>query len=211
MELSVEVLMITTGGSRIALLSEQTASLLGVHSSDRIRIICKKQEMIAIANIADYFPSNRSGLYQETVAALGVKESETVNVQLAPLPESLFNIRAKLHGERLLEKDIVAIVKDVVERHLSTVEIAAFLTALSIHGLHTSETESLSRAMISTGKQRFAKPHPDKHSVGGIPGDKTSSELRQLLQQRFHPQTSREQSLRLHGRSSQTFAQSTYP
>ena len=82
MELSVEILMITTGGSRIALLSEQSANLLGVHSSDRIKIICKKQEMIAIANIADYFPPNRIGLYQETVAALGVKEGETVKVRV---------------------------------------------------------------------------------------------------------------------------------
>jgi AMP phosphorylase len=176
MELSVEVLMISTGGSRIALLSEESANLLGVHSSDRIKITYKKQEMIAIVNIADYFPPNRIGLYQETVAALGVKEAEKVNVQLAPLPESLFNIRAKLHGDRLRELDLVAIVKDVVERHLSSVEIAAFLTAISIHGLSTGETESLSRAMISTGKTvDFGKgPILDKHSVGGIPGDKTS-------------------------------------
>ena len=176
MELNVETLMITTGGSRIALLSQETANQLGVHSSDRIKITCKNQEMIAIANIADYFPSNRIGLYRETVAALGVCEAETVNVLLAPLPESLFNIRAKLHGERLREKDLVAIVKDVVERHLSTVEIAGFLTALSINGLSTSETEGLSRAMISTGKAIDFGPGPilDKHSVGGIPGDKTS-------------------------------------
>jgi len=176
MELSVEVLMISTGGSRIALLSEQTANMLGVHSSDRIKITCKNQDMIAIANIADYFPPNRIGLYRETVSALGVKEAEIVDVRLAPLPESLFNIRAKLRGERLREKDIVAIVKDVVEQHLSTVEIAAFLTALSIHGISTSETEALSRAMISTGKTLDFGPGPilDKHSVGGIPGDKTS-------------------------------------
>ena len=38
MELRVEVLPIMTGGSRIAILSEETASSLGVHSSDRIRI-----------------------------------------------------------------------------------------------------------------------------------------------------------------------------
>ena len=61
------------------------------------------------------FPQTALDSTEETVAALGVKEDETVNVQLAPLPESLFNIRAKLHGERLREKDIVAIVKDVVE------------------------------------------------------------------------------------------------
>ena len=176
MELSVETLMITTGGSRIALLSGETASQLGVHSSDRIKITCNNKQMIAIANIADYFPPNRIGLYRETVTALGACESETVDVQLAPLPESLFNIRAKLRGERLREKDVDAIVRDVVERHLSTVEIAAFLTALNIHGLSSSETEALSRAMITTGKTIDFGPGPilDKHSVGGIPGDKTS-------------------------------------
>lgn len=132
--------------------------------------------MIAIANTSTLFPKERIGLYEEATRALGVKDDDAVQVHLAPLPESLFNIRAKLRGERLLDKDIVAIVKDVVERHLSTVEIAAFLTALSIHGLSTGETEALSRAMISTGKTiDFGKgPILDKHSVGGIPGDKTS-------------------------------------
>ena len=79
-------------------------------------------------------------------------------------------------GNVYARQDIVAIVKDVVERHLSTVEIAAFLTALSIHGLSTGETEALSRAMISTGKTIDFGTGPilDKHSVGGIPGDKTS-------------------------------------
>ena len=176
MELIVEALNINTGGSRIAILSEQSANLLGVHSSDRIKITYGNQEMIVIANIAANFPQNRIGFYDETAFALGVKEDETVNVQLAPLPESLFNVRAKLHGERLREKDIVTIVKDVVERHLSTVEIAAFLTALSIHGLSTGENEALSRAMVATGKTLSFGEAPilDKHSVGGIPGDKTS-------------------------------------
>jgi len=176
MELSVEVLPITTGGSRIALLSEESASFLGVHSSDRIKITCGKQEMIAIANIAAHFPRKRIGLYEETSSALGVKEDETVIVQLAPLPESLFNVRAKLHGERLREKDIITIVNDVVERHLSSVEIAAFLTALSIHGLSMAENEALSKAMVASGKTlSFGEGNIlDKHSVGGIPGDKTS-------------------------------------
>jgi AMP phosphorylase len=176
MELTVEVLNITTGGNRIVLLSEQSANLLGVHSSDRIRLCYGEQEAIAIANIAANFPPNRIGLYEEIALALGVKEDETVDVQLASLPESLINVRAKLRGERLREKDIVTIVKDVVERHLSSVEIAAFLTALSIHGLSTGEAEALSRAMVATGKTLSFGEAPilDKHSVGGIPGDKTS-------------------------------------
>jgi AMP phosphorylase len=176
MELKVELLPIFTGGSRIAILSEDSASSLGVHSSDRIRIKYGNQEIIAIANIAEYFSNKRIGLYDETAKVVGVKEDETVSVQLAPLPESLFMVRAKLHGERLREQDVVTIVKDVVERHLSNAEISAFLTALSIHGLSASENEALSRAMVATGKTLTFGEGPilDKHSVGGIPGDKTS-------------------------------------
>ena len=176
MELIVELLNITTGGNRIAVVSQQTANNLGVHSSDRIKITVADRALIAIANIAENFPDNRIGVFEETEAALNLKGDEIAQVHLAPLPESLFNIRAKLHGERLREKDIVAIVKDVVERHLSSTEIAAFLTALSIHGLSTAETEALSIAMITTGKSlNFGRsPILDKHSVGGIPGDKTS-------------------------------------
>jgi AMP phosphorylase len=176
MELIVELLNITTGGNRIAVVSQQTANSLGVHSSDRIKITVGDRAMIAIANIAENFPDNHIGVFEETEAALNLKGDEVAQVQLAPLPESLFNIRAKLRGERLREKDIVAIVKDVVERHLSSTEIAAFLTALSIHGLSSAETEALSIAMITTGKSlNFSRsPILDKHSVGGIPGDKTS-------------------------------------
>lgn len=176
MELIVEILNITTGGNRIVVISEQTATLLGIHSSDRVHLIYKGKDAIAIANIASNLPMNRIGLYDEIADFLGVKEDEKIFVSLAPVPESLINVRAKLRGERLRDKDIEGIVTDVVERHLSSIEIAAFLTALKIYGLSTGEAESLSRAMVSTGKSLDFGPGPilDKHSVGGIPGDKTS-------------------------------------
>jgi AMP phosphorylase len=176
MELRAEPLQITAGGRRIAILNDETANTLGVHSSDRIKLSSAKNEAIAIANIAIHFPKNRIGLFQEIGAILDAKEGEKINVELAELPESLINVRAKVRGERLREKDIENIVKDVVERHLSEVEIAAFLTALNIHGLSASESEAMSLAMVKTGKTlSFGKaPILDKHSIGGIPGDKTS-------------------------------------
>ncbi|MBT0160364.1 AMP phosphorylase [Candidatus Bathyarchaeota archaeon A05DMB-2] len=171
-----EVLKITAGGKRIAILSEETASQIGVHSSDRMRITHGSQTVIAIANIAAHFPTNRIGLYEEISAALGLRGDETVQVELAQLPESLSHVRAKVRGERLRGQDIVTIVKDVVERHLSEVEIAAFLTALNVYGLNMGEAEAMSRAMAETGKTlNFGEaPILDKHSIGGLPGDKTS-------------------------------------
>jgi AMP phosphorylase len=176
MELIAELLHITAGGRIIAILSDETASGLGVHSSDRIRITHDNQQTIAIANLAANFPQNRIGLYEEISTSLNITDDEKVEVQLAQLPESLTYVRAKLRGERLRETDIENIVKDVVERHLSEVEISAFLTALSIHGLSMSENEAMSKAMVETGKTiNFnKKPILDKHSIGGIPGDKTS-------------------------------------
>jgi AMP phosphorylase len=176
MELTAEVLNITAGGKRIAILGEETARLLGVHSSDRICITYCEQRIIAIANLATHFPKNRIGLYEEISETLGVKTDEIVDVHLAQLPESLRYVRAKLRGERLRQHDMVTIVKDVVERHLSEVEIAAFLTALKIYGLSMGENEALSRAMVETGKTLDFGEAPilDKHSIGGLPGDKTS-------------------------------------
>jgi AMP phosphorylase len=176
MELVAEVLNITAGGRQIAILAEETASLLGVHSSDRIRVAYGDRQIIAIANLATHFPKNRIGLYEEISETLGLKGDETVSVQLAQLPESLRHVRAKVRGERLREHDMVTIVRDVVERHLSEVEIAAFLTALNIYGLSMGENEALSRAMVETGKTLDFGESPilDKHSIGGIPGDKTS-------------------------------------
>jgi AMP phosphorylase len=176
MELIAELLHITAGGRRIAILSEETASNLGIQSSDRIRITYSTQQAIAIANVAANFPKNRIGLYDEISTSLNIKEDDKIDIQLAQLPESLQYVRAKLRGERLREADIERIVKDVVERHLSEVEIAAFLTALNINGMSMSENEAMIKAMVETGKTLdFGRtPILDKHSVGGIPGDKTS-------------------------------------
>ncbi|TRO50034.1 hypothetical protein E2P63_07250, partial [Candidatus Bathyarchaeota archaeon] len=89
MELIAEVLNITAGGRRIAILSEETAQLLGVHSSDRICLNYCEQNIIAIANVATHFPKNHIGLYEEISETLGLKTDETVEVHLAQLPESL--------------------------------------------------------------------------------------------------------------------------
>jgi AMP phosphorylase len=176
MELIAGILNITTGGRRIAILDDQTAGLLGVHSSDRIHLSFHGKELIAIADVATDYPPDRIWLYLEIAEAIGIRDGDVIEVQLAPIPESLSNVRAKLRGERLREHELVTIVQDVVEQHLSEIEISAFLTALKIYGLSMSENEALSRAMVETGDTlNFgAGPILDKHSIGGVPGDKTS-------------------------------------
>jgi len=176
MRLKAKILEIHAGGKSIAVLSEDTAGILGVHSSDRIRISHGDKQIVAIANIAKGFQDDHIGLYAEVSRALNLKGGEYVEVYYAHTPESLGYVQAKLRGEILQENQIRAIVSDVVEGHLSDSEIAAFVTALHIRGLSMTEAEALSRAMVDTGRtlKLDGKLILDKHSIGGIPGDKTT-------------------------------------
>ncbi|MEM1539284.1 MAG: AMP phosphorylase [Candidatus Bathyarchaeia archaeon] len=176
MELEAVPLDLSAGERRIVILDDETASQLGVHSSDRVKITFKDKQAIAIVNVAGGFPKSHIGLYKEISEMLGIKIGEKVEVQYASLPESLRYVQEKIRGEMLREEKIKAIVKDVVEHHLSDAEIAAFLTALYIRGISMDETVALTKAMVETGKtlKLDKKPILDKHSIGGIPGDKTT-------------------------------------
>jgi len=176
MKLKAKLLDIQAGGKNIALLDSESASILGVHSSDRVKITYRKTQLVAIVNVSSGLPSNQVGLYEEASKRLNVEANEAVDVQPAEIPEALRYIQAKIRGQRLRGNEISLIVKDVVERHLSDIELASFVTALHIHGLSMDEIEALSKAMVETGSTLKLDRSPilDKHSIGGIPGDKTS-------------------------------------
>ncbi len=176
MEFKVKLLEIRSGGKQIVVMDSEDASLMGIHSSDRVEITYKQQEVIAIANVATDFPKKTLGIYEEVQDKLKTQEGEMVQVQPAERPESLVYIRDKLIGRKLLASEIKMIVSDVVERHLSDVELASFVTSLYIRGTSMDEVEALTRAMVEKGQTLDfdKKPILDKHSIGGVSGDKTT-------------------------------------
>lgn len=176
MEFKVKLLGIRAGGKQIIVIDDEYASRMGIHSSDRVQITYKNKKIISIANVATNFPKKTVGIYEEVQQKLKITEGETVNVQAAERPESLGHIREKLMGRKLRQDEIKSIILDVVEQHLSDVELASFVTSLHILGTSMDEVEGLTKAMIETGKTiDFGKsPILDKHSIGGVPGDKTT-------------------------------------
>jgi AMP phosphorylase len=176
MKFKVKLLGIEAGGKFIVVMDDERAALLGVHPSDRVRITYKKECAIAIVNTAATYPQNVLGIYEEVHAKLKVKSGEEVEVSPAERPESLKHIRNKIFGRRLTGPEIKMIIMDVVEQHLSDVELASFVTALYVNGKSMDEDEALSRAMVETGHTLSLGTGPilDKHSIGGVPGDKTT-------------------------------------
>ncbi|MCD6088765.1 AMP phosphorylase [Candidatus Bathyarchaeota archaeon] len=177
MKLKAKILGLEAGGKLVALLNKEDAEDLGVSSLERVRIARGSREAIAIVNTATKLIERGTiGIYEEVRAALGVEAEEEVDVEIAPLPRSVHFIRNKLRQRKLTYEEILEIIKDMVKGNLSEIEIASFVTALHIFGLDLDEATSLSRAMVETGSTLEIDKHPivDKHSIGGVPGDKTT-------------------------------------
>ena len=94
-----------------------------------------------------------------------------------PLPlDSMGSVRAKMYGRSLDGAQLGAIMRDVVARRYSDVELAAFVAACAGSRLDIPETLGLTRAMVDVGRRLNWNRDAvvDKHSVGGLPGNRTT-------------------------------------
>ena len=175
MRLKVKILNIDSGGSPFVFLNDVDAGELNVTATERVTVQNKKR-MTAIVNISSTIERGFIGATEEVRKNLSLKPNSNVNVEISPFPKSLQFIRNKLSGKKLLYQEIHEIVKDVVEGNLNEAEISAFVTALHLDKIDLDEATSLSKSMVETGKTLTIenKIIVDKHSIGGVPGDKTT-------------------------------------
>lgn len=163
----------------IVVLNKKDSEELDVKPLDRLSLAYKKKKAVAIVNVTEKMVKpGYIGLYGLVKKELKAKEDENINVSPTPPPKSLIHIRQKIDGRMLKPAEIRQVIKDVVKDKLSEIEITAFITALHNHGMSMEETAALSTSMARTGKilllGKDRKKVFDKHSIGGVCGDKTS-------------------------------------
>ena len=177
MNLKVKFLGLETGGKPIVILNKENADDLGIMSLGRVRVQQGKKQLTAIVNTTTrVIGKNHIGVSDEVKRCLDLQENSEVDVEVAKFPNSLQFISNKLKRRKLNYEEIFEIVKDVVEGNLSEIEIASFVIALHDFGLDLDESTSLSLAMVETGEKLKLNKRlvVDKHSCGGVPGDKTT-------------------------------------
>ena len=116
-------------------------------------------------------------MYTESPTSGSISKKVTeIEVREAGRPKSLDFIKKKMDGGKLSKEETLSIIKDVVNDDISAAELTAFITATYINPLDMDEVEHLTRAMVETGEQiKFSsRPIVDKHSIGGVPGNKIS-------------------------------------
>ena len=177
MKLTVKILDITA--RRGILLNRSDARNMGVLDGDRVQLINPKNGMAVTAVVtttATLEGQGNAGVYRSANERLGLSDGEEIEIREADRPASLDFIKKKMDGGRLTKDETMTIIKDVVNDDISPAELTAFITASYINPLDMDEVEHLTRAMVETGEQiKFAsRPIVDKHSIGGVPGNKIS-------------------------------------
>jgi thymidine phosphorylase len=150
----------------------------GFEARARVKVALGRREIIATLHVVSgaLLAVDEAGLSEFPWRVLGASEGAHVRVSHPEPVESVSRLRAKVYGARLDLADMQAIIRDVAAGVYSDQQLAAFVTATAGDRLDEAETIALTQAMLGSG-ERIRWDYPivaDKHSVGGLPGNRTT-------------------------------------
>src|SRR3989338_7105075 len=167
-----------TGRQLIALMNEEEANNFGVQAGDKISLTWRGDKTINIeVNLSDKeIKPGLIGLYEDIWKKYPVELNEIMEVHILSRPDSILAIKKKLLGHRLNYQEINSIIKDINDNRLSNIGIAYFVAASFFYPYTNDELYFLAKAIAENGEiLKFGKGIvADKHSVGGIPGNRTT-------------------------------------
>jgi AMP phosphorylase len=163
-------------GRPISIINKKTASKINLHVSERIMITQGKKSLISLIDTAaGLVKEDEIAVSNEIVENLCLKDGNLVEISLAQKPESSLFIKKKVDGNPLNKEELHSIIQDIVDNALTEAEIAYFVSAVYERGMNEKEKEYLISAMVNTGKKlKFKGKIVDKHSIGGISGNRTT-------------------------------------
>ncbi|MBU4308857.1 MAG: thymidine phosphorylase, partial [Nanoarchaeota archaeon] len=179
MELKVKFLG-WSAGIPVAMVNKKVAEHLGINSNDRILIKTLGKEPRTLSTVIGLVErivnQKQIGLSSEVRLRLNLRPGQKVDVNLSPNPKSLEYIKEKFGGKPFSKEQISQVIKDLVSNFLSEAEISLFISAMHKQGMTFNETIYLIDAMVDAGEKMkiLGKYVVDKHSIGGIPGNRTT-------------------------------------
>ncbi|MFX0075181.1 MAG: AMP phosphorylase [Candidatus Hermodarchaeota archaeon] len=185
MKLKVKTINFETGNTKDVVINIKDAQTLGQKAGDRINIKnlessnIEEKYWIAILQV-DYSNSlvkpGEIGVFLDILKEKPtIKNNMILSVKSADPPDSFKFIQKKIKGNKLSSEEINSIISDTVSGALSRIDLAAFITGASINGMDNEEMTALTYAEARSGEIfNFGPEVYDKHSTGGVPGNKVS-------------------------------------
>jgi len=150
----------------------------GLTAHSRVRLTHNGRSVIATLYqvTSDMLLPGEAGLSESAWIRLGLAEGDEVVISHPRPLDSLGMVRGKIHGRPLSADALRTIIKDVTAGRYSDIHLSAFITACSARPLDRDEILGLTGAMVEVGDRLSwpGRPIVDKHSVGGLPGNRTT-------------------------------------
>lgn len=144
----------------------------------RVRVSLDDKSILATVNmISDHLLDTcEASLSTYAWELLGAEEGDVVQLSHPKPLHSLSSVRSKVYGHRLSDNELFSIVEDITRGRYSDIHIATFLTACAGGRLNKNEIVALTKAMVEVGEKISWNKNivVDKHSVGGLPGNRTT-------------------------------------
>jgi len=141
----------------------------------QIRVQNKKQ-LVQIIRSQSLVTKEEIGLPPTLAKRMKANDGDLIHIMPRSKPAS-FDIVKRKYNEKITwtQDEIETIVRDVYEGNSTDLEMAAFSLALQYEKLSRRESEFLTKSFAKFGNHiEFNEPVYDKHSIGGIPGNKVS-------------------------------------
>lgn len=150
----------------------------GIETQARVIVELNKKTVIASLNIihSDILRECEASLSESAWEEIGATEGDHIKISHLLPVVSLNYVRSKIYGNGLTASQFYEIISDIVAEKYSNIQLSSFITACGHDNLSIKEIIYLTQAMVNTG-ERLHWDHPiilDKHSVGGIPGNRTT-------------------------------------
>jgi len=159
-----------------ALLNAETLNDLKIKHSANVKVKSDSGEiMCEVIATEELIEPGFVGLKSGTLELLNVGVNKKVNVFVRRRPASIEHVKNKREGSIWKEGEIRSIVNDICSGNYTDLEISMFTLAQYYLGLNMDEIQHLTTFMAEYGTTlNFEEPVYDKHSIGGIPGNKVS-------------------------------------
>lgn len=176
MKLKVKEINFETGNPKDIVLNIKDAKELGQKAGERVFIKNLKSKsledkywvaIIQIDYLGTIVKSGEIGLFLNLLREKkDLKNGMLISVKPADPPDSFRFIQKKIKGNKLASEEINSIINDAVSGSLSRIDLAAFITAVSIKGMDNEEMTSLTLSETKSGEIfYFGMDVYDKHST----------------------------------------------
>ncbi|MHA1974332.1 MAG: thymidine phosphorylase [Candidatus Hodarchaeales archaeon] len=176
----LEVLKISLDPKDTGIVSKSSNKQLFAKAKYSVSFQQKKIFLNQLIKVEGLIEGKQIGLSSSIMKKLGVKEGELVELESVGKHASQSYRLVKNHilqpGHIFTKADIDQIISDITNDVMTPLETSVFITSMQFQPWNISEVEYLTRAIADSGQKIKWNDGVifDKHSLGGVPGNKVS-------------------------------------